>query len=374
MKLASILMLSHEFPPLGGGAGRNGRRLCEELHARGIAVEVWTSRPPNAGGRAFPFPVVYFPTGRRARFETSPLAVALYCVQALVKGCIFARKKPGLIFSNIAVPTGIVCRLIGKCTGVPYVVWHHGADVHQDRPEGAGLFFRCLLRFVWKKSALNLFVSEGLLTMARTYGRVRNGHRLSIVPDSDRLSDAPVPGNGRMFLFAGRLESVKNPLLLVDAIALVRTRTSCSDCTFMIVGSGRLFPAVKKRIRETGLSSVVTLLPSVDSTALQELYRSSYAFIITSRIEGFGATVLEAALHGVPSIGSDTVGIREAIRHQETGLLFKENSAGDLALSIERLALSPSLRNDLGDRARTLAQSFTIQATADCFLDFLGDI
>ena len=37
MRPRSILVLTHELPPLGGGAGRAMARLCEALQARGLA-------------------------------------------------------------------------------------------------------------------------------------------------------------------------------------------------------------------------------------------------------------------------------------------------------------------------------------------------
>jgi glycosyltransferase involved in cell wall biosynthesis len=99
-----------------------------------------------------------------------------------------------------------------------------------------------------------------------------------------------------------------------------------------------------------------------------QLLRSAYALVVPSRIEGFNTTVLEAALFGVPAIASDTLGLRDFIRPGETGLLFRENDAEDLARTLKDLDGRPALRDEMGRKARAAAEAYRPEAQADAFL------
>ena len=53
-------------------------------------------------------------------------------------------------------------------------------------------------------------------------------------------------------------------------------------------------------------------------------------FVLPSLYEGQSNALLEAYLMGIPSIGSNTIGINSIITNKETGLLFENNSKDDL--------------------------------------------
>ena len=57
-------------------------------------------------------------------------------------------------------------------------------------------------------------------------------------------------------------------------------------------------------------------------------------FVLPSRFEGFGISLIEAMSMGIPCISSDIYGPKEIIGHEERGYLFKSGSAEDLAEQI----------------------------------------
>lgn len=78
----------------------------------------------------------------------------------------------------------------------------------------------------------------------------------------------------------------------------------------------------------------------------------SDVLLLPSYREGFGTVVLEAAAMGLPAIGTDIVGLRDAIVNNETGLLVPPRDAKKLAEVMEQLLLDSELRHRLGEKAR----------------------
>lgn len=74
-------------------------------------------------------------------------------------------------------------------------------------------------------------------------------------------------------------------------------------------------------------------------------------FCLPSYREGFGNVVIEAAAMGVPSIGTDIVGLRDAIVDGETGLLVPPKSVSALADAIIKLLADSNLRRAMGEKA-----------------------
>ena len=65
-------------------------------------------------------------------------------------------------------------------------------------------------------------------------------------------------------------------------------------------------------------------------------------------MEGFGITLIEAAVHGLPSVASDIEGIRDAVLDGETGYLVEEGDADAFAECIRSCQLQ---REQITERA-----------------------
>lgn len=372
MKPRTVLVLSHELPPLGGGAGRALAQLCAALAERGLEVTVWTQAPPAGRRLAFPFRVRSFATGRSAQFQTSIPTIALWALRVLLAAPGLRGAKPDLILSNTGIPAGCVGALLGRLLGVPHAVWYHGAEIHGNRPEGAGALYRALLRLSWRHTALHGFVSGGLLRMAEGFGGLA-APRFVLPLFADHVAPAAVlRPEGRTFLFAGRLEAVKDPFLFLAAIALLNSGGHLpGDVRFRIVGGGDLFGPVRARIEELGLGGLVSLEPPVPGDAMGAIYAASHALVLTSVVEGFPLTILEAALCGVPSVGPDTLGVNEEIEDGRTGLLFARGDAGACAAALRRLIEDECLRDELGANAREAAAALSSRRSAGMLLEMV---
>ncbi|HEY7479815.1 MAG TPA: glycosyltransferase family 4 protein [Gemmatimonadales bacterium] len=182
--------------------------------------------------------------------------------------------------------------------------------------------------------------------------------------DSARFSPSPTePRAGQpRFLYVGRLKRYKGIGLAIRALAIAR-RTR-PDLSLDIAGTGDHRRELERVAAELGQTSVVTFHDFVSEARKIALLRSAWANLFPSPKEGWGITVVEAAACGTPSIASDSPGLRDSVRHAETGYLVPHGDVNALAARMLELAGDPALVARLGDAARRFAVQLTWERSA----------
>jgi glycosyltransferase involved in cell wall biosynthesis len=131
-----------------------------------------------------------------------------------------------------------------------------------------------------------------------------------------------------------------------------------------IAGSGDHRAALERLAAGLGQGEAVRFLGFVSETEKLALLRRTWANIFPSPKEGWGITVIEAAACGTPSIASDSPGLRDSVRHGETGYLVPHGDVTALANRMLELADAPSRVTELGAAARRFAEGLTWERTA----------
>ena len=136
-----------------------------------------------------------------------------------------------------------------------------------------------------------------------------------------------------------------------------------------IAGEGEERAALET-LAASRLSGRAVFLGHIPDTA--DLYAASDVFALPSHMEGFGLVYVEAAFHGVPSIGTRVGGVPDAVVDGETGLLVAPGDIVGLAATIERLRDDNALRRRLGETARAragaeLTDERMAERYAECF-------
>lgn len=89
--------------------------------------------------------------------------------------------------------------------------------------------------------------------------------------------------------------------------------------------------------------------------------------------EGLGLALVEGMASAVASVGANSGGIPEIIRHEDNGLLFEPGNAAELAACLQRLAKDPQYRDHLGQRGReTVLSRFNASRMTQMFCDLLA--
>lgn len=183
------------------------------------------------------------------------------------------------------------------------------------------------------------------------------GFRTVVIPNPVETTPllARLPGAERTVLFLGRLDPKKGLDLLLPAFAsVVKT---CPEARLRLVGDGApdFVAALKQTVRDLGLQDHVFFSGFLKGEARREAWRSASIFVLTSRTENFGISVVEAMERGLPVVISDEVGIWEQVASCEAGIVVPCD-VGPIAAALLRLLEDAPLRERLGHKGRTAAQ------------------
>jgi len=164
------------------------------------------------------------------------------------------------------------------------------------------------------------------------------------------------------FLYVGRLKRYKGVEIAVRALA--EARGTRPDLTLEIAGQGDDLPRLQGVARRLGVESAVRFLGFVPEEEKRRLLRRAWAVVFPSPKEGWGISNVEAAGCGTPALASDSPGLRESVRHGETGYLVPHGDAHALAERMLALAADPALVARLGRGARGFAETLSWDRTA----------
>ncbi len=187
-----------------------------------------------------------------------------------------------------------------------------------------------------------------------------------IYPGVDATFYAPDRGVPRAarpsFLYVGRLRRYKAVETAIAALAVLRG-AAFPDAELWIAGAG-LDRARLERVAAEGGGAGVTFRGHVSEEEKLALYRQAWAVVFPSPKEGWGITNLEAAGCATPAVASDSPGLRESVRHGETGLLVPHGDVRAMAGALGQLAGDAALRERLGRGARAFAESLSWERAA----------
>lgn len=208
-----------------------------------------------------------------------------------------------------------------------------------------------LSRLHWRASAI-VMQTRGSLECLEGKARER---AVVISNPVERLA-LPAPKSGPPVLAAvGRLTAQKGFDLLIEAFAAVAP--SHPDWTLRIWGEGALRQQLERQVESLDLVHRIQL-PG-NSRNPEEWITDADAFVFSSRYEGFGNALAEAAGAGLAVISFDCpFGPSDIIDHERTGLLVPPADVKALSAALDRVMGDKELRERLGGAARADIQRF----------------
>ncbi len=154
------------------------------------------------------------------------------------------------------------------------------------------------------------------------------------IPDKIQLKNQEKLGDKRIILFVGRLETVKNVNLLINAYAKLKQYNS--NLALLIVGDGsernNLEMSVKdKNIQDVYFKGYVTFPQNV------KYYKMADVFVLPSTYEPWGLVVNEASIMRLPIVVSSHVGCRkDLVKEGLNGYIFEDNNEKELIHAIKK--------------------------------------
>ncbi|MEO8452083.1 MAG: glycosyltransferase family 4 protein [Gemmatimonadota bacterium] len=382
--MRSELLLTLDFPPMGGGIARWMAELARRYPAGELVVS--TARAEAGGVPAASAP------GSRATDESLGGAVVdrldvaprrLRSLPGLIRwsyraSWLVSRYHPSFVWCGQLRPAAYPANWLHRLRGVPYGILLHGGDLLTlGRNINRSRVKRRVAKALVGGAAVLVANSEYTASLASEVVRDLTLERpegwIRVVPlgtDPDRFR----PGidaepfrirhglpEGRWLLTVARLVPHKGVDVVLRAMAALRQRFP--DLRYAVVGHGSYRDDLVTLRARLGLTDRVFFLADVVDDELPACYNLADVYVGVSRragadVEGFGISLVEASASGKPVIAGTGGGMAGAVRDGETGLLIDGEDPHAVAEAVRGLLENPARARGLGLAGREWVERF----------------
>ena len=356
--------------------------MSKELCLRGHEVVVYTSDAKDIDSRLTVEPArildgikVHYmrnlsmiPIKKLKLFITPEL---IFKVKNKIKDSDVIRLHEYRTFQNIVVYH------YAKKYDIPYVLQAHGSLPRIVSKQRLKLIYDILfgyklLRDASQAIALNHIEAEQYLAMGVTEEKIK------VVPngiDSSEYEGLPLKGSfkkkfhinedEKIILYLGRIHQIKGLDILVKAFKNVIEEFE--GIRLVIVGpDDGYLSEIKILIRALKMEDDVKLPGPLYGREKLEAYVDAEIYILPSRYEAFGISVLEAYSCGIPVIASRVEGLSYLVIDSVTGLLFDPGNFKQLTSSILYLLNNKDEASEMGLRGmKFVKENFSIEKVVD---------
>lgn len=371
-----ILVLNHEFPPVGGGGGRAAESICQALAKRGHEIKVLTShfkdlpREEQRDG----YNIIRIPTLRTQAFRASFLSMVIYVLSGLWAGLRLVRLfRPDVIHVHFAVPAGALAWMLSRFTKVPYVLTAHLGDVPGGVPEKTGDWFHWIFpttRWIWHDASARVAVSEYTRSLALTH----YDEEVLVIPngiDVDRENQASIEVNKPpVIVFAGRFMEQKSPLMIVQILNEIKD----IPWKCVMIGDGPLMPEVKKSISTLELGDRFLLTGWITPNEVMKQFEQSDILFMPSLSEGLPVVGVQALSKGLAIVASRVGGFVDLVDENQNGYLIEVGDKTGFKSRLQELLTNPSRLLSLRQASLKKANSFEITQIAEQYEKIFEEI
>ena len=256
---------------------------------------------------------------------------------------------------------------------IPYVLQAHGSIARVMAKQRLkwiyDVFFGYrLLKDASKVIALNPIEAE----QYRGMGVPRE--KIAIIPNGIDLSEyASLPPRGcfrkkfgldkneKIVLYLGRIHEIKGIDILVRAFANILHELD--DVRLVIVGpNDGYLGEIEALIKALQIEDTVLISGPLYGVAKLEAYVDADVYVLPSRYEIFGNTVLESVACGTPVILTESCGIAECFR-DKVGLVVKNNSPPHLEEALLEMLINRKRQKIFKENCKIVIQKFNISET-----------
>src|ERR687892_173452 len=189
---------------------------------------------------------------------------------------------------------------------------------------------------------------------------VPNG--LNVIP----LSNVKGKEANPTVVFMGRLKKAKLPHHALQAFSIIKREIH--DAKMWIIGDGYL----REKLESFNIKDV-TFYGYVSNEKKYDLLSRAHIVLVPAVREGWGLIVTEANAMGTPAIGYDVPGLRDSIRHRETGITVMEKTPAAMAQETISLLRDSDSLFKYSRNALEFSRQFSWDNTVSLFEKFLNN-
>lgn len=332
------------------GGQRQLLELARGLRERGHRQWIVTPSGSPLASRAIADGFEFLPHPRRG--EVDPRAM-------LDLSRLLRRHRPDIVHthdSHSPTPAALASRLVRPR---PRVVGHRRVDFH-IRPNRLSRwkYARGADRLVAVSHAVRRVLVEDGVPAARVTV-IHDGIALETPPAPpgptlrERVGSAP--GDPLVLTIASTEGYKDHPTLIETAAILFRRRPRVR---WAVLGTGGRFDETVAVVERRGLAERLRYLGFVEDA--RGFLPQADVFVLTSKTEGLGTSVLDAMAAGIPVVATEAGGIPEVIEDGRSGLLAPPGDARGLARAIDRVLGDPEQARRLVEAASERVVEFDI--------------
>jgi L-malate glycosyltransferase len=364
-----ILVLVHEYPPVGGGGGKVAEDISEGLVKRGHEVRVITAHlkglpsSENRGG----VEVIRLHSGRKFAYKASFTAMAIYLFSGFSRSLAEIRNwKPDVIHVHFAVPAGVLGWLLSIITKTPYVLTAHLGDVPGGVPEKTDKWFRWVAPFtsgIWSRAKKVVAVSEYTKALALR----RYPINIQVIPNGVSTVEYD-PGeifvhNPPNVIFVGRMVPQKNPIQVIHSLADIKDL----DWHCVIIGDGQLISGLKSEAKRLGIDERITFTGWITPNEVHDWLRISDILFMPSLSEGLPVVGVQALSMGLAFVVGKVGGFIELVKDGQNGYLHNPTDSELFSRSIRIILEDHKKLLEFRRKSRQISQAYDINRIVDAY-------
>ncbi|MBD5505024.1 MAG: glycosyltransferase family 4 protein [Lachnospiraceae bacterium] len=317
-KPMKILVVSHEFPPIGGGGANACYHLTKGLADRGHQVTVVTANYRHMPARESiqGVQLIRVSSLRKHREHCSFKEMLSYLWKALQVTLRMQKKENYdvcLVFFGI--PSGPIGYVLKKIYKLPYIIRFGGGDIPGTQ-ERFAIIYKLLgpaIKAIWRNADALVANSQGLKDRAqdfyakKDFDIICNGVNTDIFYPSDKEKTGEF-----CILFVSRLIERKGLQFIIPELGKIQEKVN-RNIRLIIVGNGPYREELEKLVKECGIEKFVRFEGQKNRDELLLYYQSADVFILPSMWEGMPNVVLEAMACGLPIVMTPCEGSKELI-------------------------------------------------------------
>jgi glycosyltransferase involved in cell wall biosynthesis len=178
------------------------------------------------------------------------------------------------------------------------------------------------------------------------------------------LSNVKEKEDNPTIIYMGRLKKAKLPDHALQAFSIIKREIH--NAKMWIIGDGYF----RKKL-ESFKTKDVLFYGHISNEKKYELLSRANTILVPAVREGWGLVVTEANAMGTPAIGYDVPGLRDSIRHGETGIIIKEKSPAAMAEEAISLLRDSNRLSRYSKNALEFSKQFSWDDTVNLFEKFL---
>ncbi len=354
-----ILMVSHEYPPIGGGGANACMNLAHEYRGLGHDITIVTAWFPGQKERSRQEGLTVIRLKSRRRYKEhcsfgemlSYLGMALPCAAGLHK-----KEQFDVAMVFFAIPSGPIGYYLKKRYGLPYIIRFGGGDIpgFQERFTFVYKLLGPFEKAIWRNADALVANSRGLRELAEKFDRKKE---IKIIPngvDIDFFREASGEKTEKIdcfrLLFVSRLIERKGLQFVIPQLAALRDACG-GNVKLTIVGDGPYRRKLEEIAADCGVSDCILFAGQKDKAELAHYYQTADVFILPSKKEGMPNVVLEAMASSLPVVMTPCEGSEELI--DGNGYVAKAEQFGE---KLTRLAADRESREAMGRRSAELVR------------------